>query len=224
MSNLFSESQLHEFKQALLSKQHELQDSIKQSLYSSALTTELSKIDNHIADQATELYEKERDMGFHAYFLSQLDQTERALSKLENGDYGYCDVCHQPISLERLKAKPDAQFCLQHQPDLNDPKFEQVNDSFVKTNNDERDATFFDGEDTNQQLYQYGTSSLSENQNYNYDFDDEFDDSFQNGVEAIEDFVVTDISGNNVYILRNDAYRHYIAEHDFDVNEQDLNE
>ena len=35
-----------------------------------------------------------------------LRQTERALSKLENGTYGYCEDTGEPIDLKRLMAQP----------------------------------------------------------------------------------------------------------------------
>ncbi|MGP1561198.1 MAG: RNA polymerase-binding protein DksA [Helicobacteraceae bacterium] len=37
---------------------------------------------------------------------------ERALKKIENGTYGQCEMCSEPISLERLKVKPHAKFCI----------------------------------------------------------------------------------------------------------------
>ena len=41
-----------------------------------------------------------------------LRQTERALSKLENGDYGYCEDTGEPIDLKRLMAQPATSLSL----------------------------------------------------------------------------------------------------------------
>jgi DnaK suppressor protein len=41
-----------------------------------------------------------------------LERTERALTKLEEGTYGICDACGGQISGGRLRAMPDAVFCL----------------------------------------------------------------------------------------------------------------
>ncbi len=41
-----------------------------------------------------------------------LKQTEKALSKIEDGTYGYCKNCDKQISPERLKAYPIASTCL----------------------------------------------------------------------------------------------------------------
>ena len=35
-----------------------------------------------------------------------------ALSAIEQGDYGCCNVCDEPIAFRRLKAKPEARMCI----------------------------------------------------------------------------------------------------------------
>jgi len=41
-----------------------------------------------------------------------LRQSERALSKLENGSYGYCEDTGEPIDLKRLMAQPTTSLSL----------------------------------------------------------------------------------------------------------------
>jgi RNA polymerase-binding transcription factor DksA len=43
-----------------------------------------------------------------------LDDVERALSKLDDGSYGQCEVCGAPISDARLEAMPATRFCIDH--------------------------------------------------------------------------------------------------------------
>jgi DnaK suppressor protein len=43
---------------------------------------------------------------------SLLDEVERALSRLDDGTYGLCTTCGQPIDDARLAAAPTAQSCL----------------------------------------------------------------------------------------------------------------
>lgn len=50
----------------------------------------------------------------HALEL-ELKKINQALVKIEKGDYGLCEKCQQPISPERLKAYPQAQYCQQCQ-------------------------------------------------------------------------------------------------------------
>ena len=44
-----------------------------------------------------------------------LQRVDRALAKFTSGTYGYCESCGQPIDFARLKALPDARFCLKCQ-------------------------------------------------------------------------------------------------------------
>ncbi len=41
-----------------------------------------------------------------------LQEVERALAKLDAGDYGICEACGQPISPARLEAKPATPLCI----------------------------------------------------------------------------------------------------------------
>lgn len=40
-----------------------------------------------------------------------LFKIELALSRLENGDYGYCVRCQSPIAIEQLEEDPSAVIC-----------------------------------------------------------------------------------------------------------------
>jgi DnaK suppressor protein len=44
----------------------------------------------------------------------QLDDVEQALTALDEGRYGLCEVCAQPISDPRLEAMPATRRCIEH--------------------------------------------------------------------------------------------------------------
>jgi DnaK suppressor protein len=44
----------------------------------------------------------------------QLDQVEKAFTRLDAGTYGTCDVCNEVIGKERLAALPATSRCVQH--------------------------------------------------------------------------------------------------------------
>ena len=48
----------------------------------------------------------------HDRLQATLADVERALAKLEEGSYGRCDVCGEPIDEERLEALPWAVLCV----------------------------------------------------------------------------------------------------------------
>src|SRR5438876_5952502 len=43
-----------------------------------------------------------------------LHEVDSALESLDDGTYGLCQECHEPIEEERLRADPLARFCLDH--------------------------------------------------------------------------------------------------------------
>ena len=45
---------------------------------------------------------------------TQLNDVKTALLKIEKGEYGVCEVCHQPIEEDRLEASPTAKTCKEH--------------------------------------------------------------------------------------------------------------
>jgi len=47
-----------------------------------------------------------------ASLSSLLDEVDAALARFEDGSYGLCKTCHEPIERERLLADPLVQFCL----------------------------------------------------------------------------------------------------------------
>ncbi len=42
----------------------------------------------------------------------RLAQVRQALKVLDDGEYGYCRRCEEPIGYPRLKARPESPFCL----------------------------------------------------------------------------------------------------------------
>ncbi len=42
----------------------------------------------------------------------ELAEIENALRKIENGEYGICEMCEDPIGFQRLKVKPHAVYCI----------------------------------------------------------------------------------------------------------------
>jgi len=60
---------------------------------------------------ATESLDSWRQMALEKGLRVQMADIEYALHKLEEGTYGLCDICGQPIAPERLEALPWANLC-----------------------------------------------------------------------------------------------------------------
>lgn len=76
---------------------------------------ELSTLDQHPADMASEVFERERGLSIIAAVEAGLVDVAGALRRLDDGGYGMCQICRRPISDERLRAVPATRFCLDHE-------------------------------------------------------------------------------------------------------------
>ena len=61
---------------------------------------------------AAEVIEVERGLILEKRIRDQLEEVEHALRRFEEGTYGLCDSCGQPIEPARLEALPQANLCL----------------------------------------------------------------------------------------------------------------
>ncbi len=77
--------------------------------------TEGYGVKNHPAEDASELFSRERNLAISGDLRQELDNVERALRRIDAGSYGLCDVCGTPINPERLEARPAATLCIRHQ-------------------------------------------------------------------------------------------------------------
>jgi RNA polymerase-binding transcription factor DksA len=69
---------------------------------------------DHLADDATELFEREKLLALDTTLRAHLRQVDRALKAIDEGTYGRCEVCGRPIGADRLRAIPETTLCLEH--------------------------------------------------------------------------------------------------------------
>jgi DnaK suppressor protein len=65
-----------------------------------------------IGDGTTEAVSRLTDIGVGDSLERVLARTERAIAKLDDGSYGICDICGDPIPPGRMRALPDGVLCL----------------------------------------------------------------------------------------------------------------
>jgi RNA polymerase-binding transcription factor len=73
---------------------------------------------NHMADDATEVYEQAKELALHENAKQLLDQVTDALDRFEQGTYGICENCGEEIDPARLEALPYVNLCLRCQQRL----------------------------------------------------------------------------------------------------------
>ncbi len=77
----------------------------------SELTGEVG-LDEDFADAGTATFDRERDLSIRNNIRDLIDQINRAIARIDEGSYGTCERCGQPIDASRLKALPHASLCL----------------------------------------------------------------------------------------------------------------
>lgn len=69
----------------------------------------------HLADVASDSYNREFNLNLASNEEKILYQIDKALKKIEKGDFGKCENCGKKINEERLKTILYAQLCIQCQ-------------------------------------------------------------------------------------------------------------
>ncbi|MEQ1786495.1 MAG: TraR/DksA C4-type zinc finger protein [Acidimicrobiales bacterium] len=70
--------------------------------------------DDNFADSGQVAAEQGENKVLASQLRTELDEVDRALVKLDDGTYGSCETCGEPISAARLEAMPAARFCIAH--------------------------------------------------------------------------------------------------------------
>ena len=179
---MLSEKQLMKLKKLLIEEKHALekrQASDDEFIDRGSLrdsVDELSTVDNHPADLATELYEREKDLSLKVHHEDELAKVNAALEKIEKGTYGVCEVCKEPIPYDRLVAIPYTSFCIEHAEAKDVPSDRPVEEETILAPTDNSFASrdlqdgIHDFEDSFQVVAKYGTSETPS------DFEGDFED------------------------------------------------
>ena len=73
---------------------------------------DLSGYSFHMADMATDLYDREFSLELAEGEREILYSLDEAIKRVDEGTYGKCDMCGESISKQRLKAMPQARYCI----------------------------------------------------------------------------------------------------------------
>jgi DnaK suppressor protein len=90
----------------------ELAELEKARLKAREVKDEYAGYGNHVGEAATETFEAERDLALIDKLEGMRSQVNAALERIEQGTYGDCITCGQPIPRERLEALPFAGQCV----------------------------------------------------------------------------------------------------------------
>lgn len=116
---------LEEKREALLRELDYLEDtSMKATITES--TGDISSYSFHMADQGTDAMEREKAFLWASREGRFLYHLNMALERIEEGSYGFCEECGEPISDDRLEAVPHCRLCIECKTDDDERKAQKT--------------------------------------------------------------------------------------------------
>lgn len=197
---------LGHYKKLLLNKKSkyintkELMNEHSESEQGMSGASELSNYDNHPADLGSEVFELGLNNALIIHDKQSISDIDDALSKIENGLYGLCEFCGNPISKERLDALPFATLCIEcensREVDFKDIKTSRpseeiaIGSPFGHKNLNSQDDDEYEGLDILNDLMKQGSSDSPQDMGGYKDYKDFYtnDTDNQGIVEDVEKY------------------------------------
>lgn len=113
---ILSAALLAELRNVLIARRADLQAQLRDA------ARELDQVRGARAESADDEHDPEgstlssdwsRISGLRGATVARLQDTERALERMAHGAYGACSRCCRPVTAERLRARPDAEHCIE---------------------------------------------------------------------------------------------------------------
>jgi len=101
------------FKKKLLEWRNEIVESNTKGLYLNDVDREISSAD--VVDQASSQTEKTVEMRTLNRQIKLLSKIDKAIKRIKDDAYGYCDETGEPIGIKRLIARPIATLSIEAQ-------------------------------------------------------------------------------------------------------------
>jgi len=105
-----NDRQLEYFRRKLLAWKHELMEQSNETLVG---LSESARNVPDIADRASEETDRALELRTRDRQRKLVSKIDAALRRIDNGEFGYCEVSGEQISLKRLDARPIATMTLE---------------------------------------------------------------------------------------------------------------
>ncbi|MDP8260647.1 MAG: TraR/DksA family transcriptional regulator [Candidatus Gygaella obscura] len=116
-----NKADLKKHKEILLKRKEEIVEQIEHisrdtlKLSQKDASGDISGYAYHMADLATDSFDREFSLGLASNERQLLYEINDALRRVEDGSFGKCSACDKPIPKTRLKAIPYSKLCLKCQ-------------------------------------------------------------------------------------------------------------
>ncbi len=107
-----------EFKKLLLRRRAQLSSEVEKMAEETLrhnrqdAAGDLSSMPIHMADIASDNFEKELNLDFIQMESAEVRDMDEALARIEQGTFGTCESCDKAIRRARLRAMPHARLCI----------------------------------------------------------------------------------------------------------------
>ena len=101
--------QLAHFRAILTALKDEMLEDIERTVHTMQDEATVFADPNDRASQESDIALELRNRDRERKLIKKVDET---LSRIEGGEYGYCDGCGVEIGLKRLEARPTAKLCI----------------------------------------------------------------------------------------------------------------
>lgn len=117
----YSKAELKKIRKTLIEKKAEILEELLKlkgetlNKSSKEASGDLSGYSFHMADMATDLYNREFSLELAEGERERLFALDEAIKRIDEGIYGMCDMCGGQITKQRLKVMPQAKYCIKCQ-------------------------------------------------------------------------------------------------------------
>ena len=122
----FDQKKLEKYKKNLIKLQdsvlHDINNMSKNPGSQNSDSGDVSGHVQHMADIATDMYDREFNLGLASNEREILQKIEKAIKRINDKTYGACVECEKSIRLVRLNAIPYVETCLKCQEKIETEK------------------------------------------------------------------------------------------------------
>ena len=115
MASGLTKNEIQRYKKRLEELKSHITSSLRMCTAEVKKPDEATGYSQHQADQGTDDFDRRISLEVTSHEFQLLHQVERALEKIKEGTYGFCDISGDPIPAARLEAMPYASTTVKSQ-------------------------------------------------------------------------------------------------------------
>ena len=115
-SKALTKKELKKFQELLEEKRKAVLERARQMLSEENMTLDTNDLPDEM-DLASSEYLQSFEFRLRGREKSLLSKLDLALKKIDDGTFGVCEVCEEPIGKKRLEARPETTLCIKCKED-----------------------------------------------------------------------------------------------------------